>query len=379
MQPGQLLDNRYEIKRPLAAGGFGQTYLAIDTKLPSKEQVVVKLLKPSINVPLHIAQRLFDNEATILEQLGKNNDRIPTLYAHFESGGEFYLVQEFIEGMTLTDELKNRQLSESDTLEILKEILTGLKTVHDRDMIHRDLKPDNIIRRASDGKLVLIDFGAVKEIRVITGPKNNHTIGIGTSGYMPEEQEDGYPQFASDIYAVGAIAILCLTGSQPDSLFNRKSRSIEWQHLRQQVNGNFPKVLNKMIAPDYRYRYTDADKALQAIESLISLPISSPVQPVPPSINKRASTLPTKPIQQSIKKPINKPLKNRIFIDEEMQVKIIGICMIICGGAAFIGSSMFIGFVFGNAVGIIHQLFFIITSIFIIFAGVYCVIESSKK
>ena len=310
MQAGHLLDNRYQIKRPLAAGGFGQTYLAIETKLPSQEQVVVKLLKPSINVPFHIAQRLFDSEATILEQLGKNNDRIPSLYAHFESGGEFYLVQEFIDGMTLTDELNGRQISESDTLDILKEILIGLETVHDRHIVHRDLKPDNIIRRASDGKLVLIDFGAVKQIRVITGPKNNRTVCIGTPGYMPDEQTDGWPQLASDIYAVGAIGIKCLTGFSPDLLSNKKGE-IEWEHLRK-IDRDFVKVLNKMIAPDYHQRYANATEALQAIESLMIPPLPSPVQPVQPLIKKRASTLPTKPIQSPVNTKINKSFVNRL-------------------------------------------------------------------
>jgi serine/threonine protein kinase len=98
MQPGQLLCDRYQIEKALAAGGFGQTFLAVDTHLPSKPQVVVKLLKPAQNDPatLQIAQRLFNTEAETLERLGKDNDRIPSLYAYFELRGEFYLVQEYI-------------------------------------------------------------------------------------------------------------------------------------------------------------------------------------------------------------------------------------------------------------------------------------------
>ena len=303
MQAGYLLDNRYQIKRPLAAGGFGQTYLAIDTKLPSKPQVVVKLLKPMSNdsAILQIARRLFETEAETLEKLGKGNDRIPSLYAHFELGGEFYLVQEFIDGMTLTEELNGQQISESDTLDILKEILIGLETVHDRDIVHRDLKPDNIIRRASDGKLVLIDFGAVKQIRVITGPKNNRTVCIGTPGYMPDEQTDGWPQLASDIYAVGAIGIQCLTGIAPNLLFN-KNGEIEWEHLRK-IDPDFAKVLNKMIAPDHRQRYANAAEALQAIESLnissvpkVKLPSPTIQPPVPPVVTGGFTLPPTVPV-----------------------------------------------------------------------------------
>jgi eukaryotic-like serine/threonine-protein kinase len=325
MQPGQLLCDRYQIEQALARGGFGETFLAVDTHLPSKPLVVVKLLKPIYNDPdtLQVAQRLFNMEAETLEQLGKDNDRIPSLYAYFQLKGEFYLVQEYIQGETLTAELQGRKISESDTLTMLKEILTGLTNVHREGKIHRDLKPDNIIRRAQDRKLVLIDFGAVKQVRTATINPNSvsRTINIGTPGYMPNEQGMGSPKPASDIYAVGAIAIQCLTGSHPHSLFDEHNLTIEWQHLRQ-VNRDFTTVLNKMIARDYHQRYANATEALKAIESLIpspqvpSLPISIPV-PVPiPTIpvvrsppqtpvNKGVQLPPTKPVQS----PINQPAK----------------------------------------------------------------------
>lgn len=291
MQPGQLLCDRYRVEKKLAAGGFGQTFLAVDTHLPSNPQVVVKLLKPSSNDPatLKIAQRLFNTEAETLERLGKDNDRIPSLYAYFELRGEFYLVQEYIAGTTLTGELQGRKISESDTLAILQEILTGLTKVHSQNIIHRDLKPDNIIRRKIDRKLVLIDFGAVKQVRAASvttpNPVISRTIGIGTEGYMPSEQGIGYPKPASDIYAVGAITIQCLTGSAPHLLFNEDSLKLEWQHLCQ-VDREFDRVLNKMVAPDYRQRYANATEALNAIESLISPPqqqVKTPPPPVSPS------------------------------------------------------------------------------------------------
>jgi eukaryotic-like serine/threonine-protein kinase len=319
MQPGQLLCDRYRVEKALAAGGFGETFLAVDTHLPSKPQVVVKLLKPSSNDPatLKIAQRLFKQEAEILERLGKDNPRIPSLYAYLELRGEFYLVQEYIAGTTLTGELQGWKLSESDTIAILKEIMTGLKTVHP-DVIHRDLKPDNIIRRGSDRKLVLIDFGAVKQVRAATvttpNPAISRTIGIGTEGYMPSEQGIGYPKPASDIYAVGAIAIQCLTGSAPHLLFDEDSLKLEWQHLRQ-VNRDLAQVLNKMVAPDYRQRYANATEALQAIESLIS-PSAPPQIPSPPILISTPviPPVPTKPVVRSpppqpVKSPINQGVK----------------------------------------------------------------------
>jgi eukaryotic-like serine/threonine-protein kinase len=316
MQTGQLLCNRYRIEKHLAGGAFGQTYLAVDTHLPSHQQVVVKLLKPSSNDPvmLQLAQRLFDMEAATLETLGKDNDRIPSLYAYFELGGEFYLVQEFIAGTTLTKELQGRKLSESETLAILQEILTGLSTVHAKNLIHRDLKPDNIIRRDSDRKLVLIDFGAVKQVRSATvntmNSESSRTIGIGTDGYMPSEQGLGYPKPASDVYAVGAIGIQCLTGSRPLLLFNENSLTIEWQHL-QPVDRDVAKVLNRMVAPDYRQRYANATEALIAIESLISPPTPSPIKPLSPLFKTRVQ------LRESFQLPIKKaplPRARRKFL-----------------------------------------------------------------
>jgi eukaryotic-like serine/threonine-protein kinase len=345
MQPGQLLCDRYRIEKALARGGFGETFLAVDTHLPSKPQVVVKLLKPINSNPatLQVAQRLFDTEAETLERLGKDNPRIPTLHAYFELRGEFYLVQEYIQGKTLTAELQQRKISESDTIAILQEILTGLTTVHPN--IHRDLKPDNIIRRDSDGKLVLIDFGAVKQVRAATvttpNPAISRTIGIGTQGYMPSEQGIGYPKLASDIYAIGAIGIQCLTGSLPHKLFNEDSLAIEWQHLCQ-VNRDLAKVLDRMIVPDYRQRYADASEALDAIESLISSPIplplplptpvpanvamisvasSSPPQPIASVVNHGVKPLSLKPIQQ----PVNQQVKTSLRgIDRRDFVKWLG-------------------------------------------------------
>jgi eukaryotic-like serine/threonine-protein kinase len=315
MQPRQLLCDRYQIERKLAEGGFGQTFLAVDTHLPRKPRVVVKLLKPIYNDPdtLKIAQRLFSMEAETLEQLGKDNDRIPSLYAYFELKGKFYLVQEYIEGETLTKELQERKISESDTLTILKEILTGLTNVHREGKIHRDLKPDNIIRRAQDQKLVIIDFGAVKQVRSTTTNPNlvNRTI-IGTQGYTPYEQSIGYPEPASDIYAVGAIGIQCLTGVAPHTLLNKDSQTIEWQHLCQ-VNRDFMTVLSKMVATDSRQRYANATEALRVIELLVPPPQTSPTPPPtpiptqvplpdPPTIVTVSGSPPSTPTQPSVPK-----------------------------------------------------------------------------
>jgi serine/threonine protein kinase len=282
MNPGNLLRNRYRIEKALAIGGFGETFLAIDIDYPGQRQVVVKHLKPAKSDPatLEIARRLFESEAQVLADLGETSDRLPALYACFEEQGEFYLVQEFIAGQTLTMDLAGRQLSESQTVEIVREILAGLQVVHSKNKIHRDLKPDNIMRRTQDGKLVLIDFGAVKEVRQATNLVQACSIGIGTLGYMPTEQAIGFPRLASDVYAVGAIGIQCLTGEEPHRLFDQDALVLRWQHLCR-VSSSLAAVLEKMVAQQVNDRYRDGMEAAEAIEKLSIAAVASTVIPKP--------------------------------------------------------------------------------------------------
>jgi eukaryotic-like serine/threonine-protein kinase len=282
MEPGYLLRNRYCIQQPLAAGCFCVTYLATDCDYYRHKYVVIKHLKPQNKNPalLQVARRLFETEAMALKRLGDVTDRIPTLYAYFEDHSEFYLVQEFIEGQTLSQELERGKLSTTATIQILREILTGLSFVHAENTIHRDLKPDNIIRRSNDNKLVLIDFGAVKEVyqntRTASRTSTLASIGFGTEGYMPSEQAMGYPKLSSDIYAVGAIGIECLTGREPHELFDEELLEFKWRHLYQASNPRIDPlisplvvVLNKMLHQRHLDRYTNASEALAAIDALI--------------------------------------------------------------------------------------------------------------
>ncbi len=229
-----LLSNRYKITRVLAQGGFGCTYLAKDTQRPGLPTCVVKQLMPARRDTrfLQVARRLFDSEAEILELLGKH-DQIPELYAFFEEDKEFYLVQQFIPGHPLTEELPPHKSikSESYVIDMLKELLEVLAFIHQRQVIHRDIKPANIIRCNQDNRLVLIDFGAVKLMQPQSKEETElNTIAIGTRGYTPPEQFAGHPRLSSDIYALGAIAIQALTGLLPHELQpNPDTGNLEWQ------------------------------------------------------------------------------------------------------------------------------------------------------
>lgn len=200
LTPGTKLNNRYEILKPLSGGGMGDAYLARDTWKEGENRCVVKQLKPDKVEPRTI--RLFNNEAQTLCRLGSHG-QIPELLAHFEQNDNFYLVQEFIQGHDLSEEiLPNQPWSEARVIEFLEDILEILVFVHQNNVIHRDIKPNNIMRRDKDGKLVLIDFGGVKQVRI----QENSTIAtpvVGTYGYTPDEQIRNQAKLCSNIFAVG--------------------------------------------------------------------------------------------------------------------------------------------------------------------------------
>src|SRR6476469_2738642 len=157
-----LLNNRYRIIRALGTGGFGETFLAEDTHTPSRRTCVIKQLKPISKNPevTRLVQERFGREAAILEQLGEGNAQIPRLYAYFAEQEQFYLVQEWVQGVTLTELVQQQGiLEESSVKQILASLLAVLDYLHARGIIHRDIKPSNIILRQKDNKPVLIDFG----------------------------------------------------------------------------------------------------------------------------------------------------------------------------------------------------------------------------
>ena len=272
---GKQIGGRYKIIDVLGSGGFGRTYIAEDTQRPGNPACVVKHLRPTTNNPKHLqlARRLFKSEAQSLERLGEH-DQIPRLLAYFEEAGEFYLIQEFIAGSMLSEELTiGRHLSEFRIVELLQDILQILQFVHDRSVIHRDIKPSNVIVRSHDQKLVLIDFGAVKELhnQLAEGEMGTATVGIGTQGYMPPEQCAGNPRLNSDLYAVGVIGIQALTGLPPSQLKeDPQTGEVVWRDYAI-VSGALATILTKMVDRDFRQRYQSAQLALQDLNQLTNL------------------------------------------------------------------------------------------------------------
>ena len=269
-----LLNNRYQVIQVLGAGGFGETFLAEDTYMPSRRRCVIKQLKPISNDPqtYQIIQKRFEREAATLEYLGEANDQIPKLFAYFSENGLFYLVQEWVHGQTLTNVIQSQgQLQENTVREILLSLLSVLDYVHSKGIIHRDIKPDNIILREIDNKPVLIDFGAVKEtIRTTINAAGHPTqsLVIGTPGFMPSEQAIGRPVYATDIYSLGLTAIYLLTGKYPQELETHPhTGQILWQDYAGGVSPQLAMVLTQAIEPRTSDRYTTAAKMLYALKS----------------------------------------------------------------------------------------------------------------
>jgi serine/threonine-protein kinase len=267
-----LLNNRYRVIRELGAGGFGNTYLTEDIQMPSQRCCVVKQLKPVTNNPevYQLIQDRFAREAAVLEKLGEHNAQIPRLYAYFAENNQFYLVQEWIEGITLTKQVQQSGLlSESSVREIFKSLLSVLDYVHTQGIVHRDIKPDNIILRTSDGQPVLIDFGAVRETvatELNSQGQTTSSIVIGTPGFMPAEQGAGRPVYSSDLYSLGLTAIYLLTGKIPQELgTDPTTGEIVWD--RRGVSSTLADVLDRAIRFHPRDRFPSAKAMLEALQT----------------------------------------------------------------------------------------------------------------
>ncbi|WP_413199328.1 protein kinase domain-containing protein [Nostoc piscinale] len=259
------LRNRYRPIQSIGGGGFGKTYLAEDIdKL--NERCVIKQFAPQVQGTgaLKKATELFEQEAKRLQQLGKH-PQIPTLLAYFNEDKRLYLVQEFIEGQNLLKELQQLgHFTEEKVREVLLDLLDILKTVHHQKVIHRDVKPENIIRH-NNGKLVLIDFGASKQLTATTITQGGTQI--GSFGYAPMEQmQGGEAHPASDLYSVGATCFHLLSGIHPWELWKRQGYGwvVSWRdHLRQSVSQEFGKILDKLLQEESHQRYESVEDLLK--------------------------------------------------------------------------------------------------------------------
>lgn len=263
-----LLGDRYRAFRPIGRGGFGRTFLAIDEYKPSRPKCVIKQFFPQnqgTQDPEH-AHELFRREAVQLEQLGRH-PQIPELLAHFEQAEYQYLVQEFINGRNLLQEIaETGPFSDVQVWHLLNDLLPVLEFIHHHQVIHRDIKPQNIIRRASNQQSVLVDFGAAKSI---AGRDLARTgTSIGSPEFVAPEQAMGKATFASDLYSLGVTCIYLLTQVRPADLFDTGEGSWIWRpHLPCPVNTVLGEILDKMLQGPVKRRFQSATEVRQAIQA----------------------------------------------------------------------------------------------------------------
>ena len=271
LHAGSILKDRYRITSILGRGGFGITYLAEDCQRPRSPQCVIKRLHPARRTPqfLETAKRLFKTEADVLETLGRLGDYVPQLLAYFDQDDELYLVQDYVPGHALKQELQpNKPLPPKQVTEILQGLLPTLDFIHRHHIIHRDVKPGNIIRR-DDGRLILIDFGIVKSLPTLRSLEDSKTVPVGTLGYGAPEQMRGFPGLTSDIYALGVIGIQAWTGKPPQDLpVDVTTGEMLWSLLLPQGDPALIRILKRMTEFNPSDRYPSARSVLKDLDRL---------------------------------------------------------------------------------------------------------------
>ena len=270
---GTTLFDRYKIIKILGEGGFGQTFLAEDIQMPAQEFCVVKKLKSRSSEPQIVkkCEDLFEKEALALQKLGKNTS-IPELKAYFTYQQKFYLVQEYIEGKSLDKVMLNA--TEDQIIKIIEDVGNTLVEVHNNNIIHRDIKPENLILRNSNDQIILIDFGAVKEITTQIMDEQGRiikTVVIGTPGYMAPEQAQGKPCFASDIYSLGIVAMEKLIRKRPVNFNFDEQGNVSWiadLPVGVSVSDQLAKILHKMTRFSLSERYSNIEQVLADLQAI---------------------------------------------------------------------------------------------------------------
>ncbi len=276
-----LLKERYLPLHIIGQGGFGRTFLATDEYIPSKAKCVIKQLYFSQTEANYFNPKLvelFRQEAIRLDDLGQH-PQIPQLLAHFEQDEQLYLVQEWVAGNSLMEEIQQQGVfGEAQIRLLLQELLPVLQFIHSQNIIHRDIKPANIMRgclikntktsntKTPNSNLVLIDFGIAKHLSNTalqqTGTK------IGTPEYMAPEQIRGKALPASDIYSLGVTCIYLLTGISPFDLFDVSTDNWVWRDYllpENKVSTRLGKILDRMLQNSLPQRYKQANNILQVL------------------------------------------------------------------------------------------------------------------
>ncbi len=294
MTEGVVLGDRYRIGKEIGQGGFGRTYLCEDINR-FNEPCVLKEFAPQVQgtALLTKAQQLFEREAGVMYRL--QHPQIPMFREMFRvnrSGvGQLFLVQDYVAGHNYQQLLRHKlkqgkTFTEIEIAEFLTQILPVLGYIHSLGVIHRDISPDNLIRRQSDGLPVLIDFGGVKQVAVNaasqymsgSGVQSDVPTRLGKIGYAPNEQiQRGVVFPHSDLYALAATTLVLLTGKEPPDLIDPQSFSWNWREYAS-LSPSLASILDRMLQLRPHDRFASAQDILSALKT----PNLSNPPPVPP-------------------------------------------------------------------------------------------------
>ncbi|AFY56261.1 WD40 repeat-containing protein [Rivularia sp. PCC 7116] len=263
-----LLKERYRSIKIIGQGSFGRTLLTVDESKSEEYFCVIKQFLPQAQGTNNIqkAAELFEQEAERLDKLGRHN-QIPKLLDYLIQEEHQYLVQEYIDGHDLAKVLKEKgKFKEQQIWELLNSLLPVLEYIHTQDVIHRDIKPQNIIL-GKDGKLYLVDFGAAK---VVTGTAILQTgTSIGTPEFVAPEQSMGKATYSSDLYSLGVTCIHLLTEISPFDLFDISEYNWVWKQylVNNPVRDELAHILDKLIETATSRRYQLANQVLKDVKT----------------------------------------------------------------------------------------------------------------
>ncbi len=304
ISPQTVLNNRYRIEKQIGEGGFAKVYLATDLQLDRK--VAIKILSSQMSQDPEFLER-FKKEARAIASFEHPN--ILSIYDYGEFEGDPYLVMPYIDGGTLHERLKRSPLSTEEVGRMLEQMCSALDYAHERNVIHRDIKPQNMLMR-NDGRLLLTDFGIAK--LVTNDAANSMTRPMGTINYMSPEQFDGHVSRQSDIYSQGVVLYQMLTGQLPFSgstsqvlsgHYNRPVPSLVGQPNLQNVSPTvvrgLDEVIGKAMAKSPQDRYRTAGELSKAYQKALTNTEVSPFAPTqvvaPTNDNTAPATIPMMP------------------------------------------------------------------------------------
>ncbi|MEB3272325.1 MAG: protein kinase [Prochlorothrix sp.] len=344
MQPsipvGTILQNRYQIHQVLGQGGFGRTYLAEDQGRFNEACVIKEYIPPQAGAyALTKSKELFQREAATLYQI--QHPQVPQFRAVFEEGERLFLVQDYVEGSTYSALMEEYRFQHTafpleQVVDLMVQLLPVLGQIHSRGIIHRDISPDNIIQRSSDGLPVLIDFGVVKAVATQIQDSQSQGTTVGKPGYAPSEQiQTGQAYPSSDLYSLAVTAIALMTGEQPSELFDATTATWRWRTRVPGVPYGFADVIDRMLSYRPGDRYQSAEEALgalQAVHTQTNAPTAAP-QPSPaPSSTAQANRPVTDPPPRRPHPGITSPPPTPSLWDDPWAVGVIGVGIVALAG-----------------------------------------------